>query len=325
MPGKAAARPASQFLLGRHTPFESWLQHQANEAGTLPPLPPHMQHKQLVQSQLSPVKRQAEDGPADATTANEADGQCGLEVPAEVHGERQAADPAASGEPAQPPSSQLQRPDGPLPPAHSGSQGSGTWSSDGHMPSASELQDGGHDEQAVAAVDSPQATPLRLSQQLPALPAPVPAPPGMLESGAAARTGMHQSFLDQLNPPVEPSSSPGADPHASVDAQPLAGLPQHGTVLPEWGMDHARSVHLHPAAAAAAPAHNRAGSTPIQALPPASQLDAAVMDALPLPLKRELERAYGEPHPEHPAGSCPSEEAVMLGETSILLWSDGLA
>ena len=33
--------------------------------------------------------------------------------------------------------------------------------------------------------------------------------------------------------------------------------------------------------------------TPIQALPPPSQLDAAVLDALPLGLKRELERAYG--------------------------------
>ena len=33
--------------------------------------------------------------------------------------------------------------------------------------------------------------------------------------------------------------------------------------------------------------------TPIQALPPASQIDVAVLDALPLELKRELERAYG--------------------------------
>lgn len=37
-----------------------------------------------------------------------------------------------------------------------------------------------------------------------------------------------------------------------------------------------------------------AKGTPIQALPPASQLDAAVLDALPLELKRELERAYGQ-------------------------------
>lgn len=34
-------------------------------------------------------------------------------------------------------------------------------------------------------------------------------------------------------------------------------------------------------------------ATPIQALPPASQIDVAVLDALPLELKRELERAYG--------------------------------
>ena len=35
--------------------------------------------------------------------------------------------------------------------------------------------------------------------------------------------------------------------------------------------------------------------TPIQALPPASQLDAGVLDALPLQMRRELERAYGNP------------------------------
>ena len=36
------------------------------------------------------------------------------------------------------------------------------------------------------------------------------------------------------------------------------------------------------------------GTTPIQALPPASAIDLDVLDALPLHLKRELERAYGE-------------------------------
>ena len=38
----------------------------------------------------------------------------------------------------------------------------------------------------------------------------------------------------------------------------------------------------------------RPSATPIQALPPASALDLDVLDALPLHLKRELERAYGE-------------------------------
>lgn len=37
----------------------------------------------------------------------------------------------------------------------------------------------------------------------------------------------------------------------------------------------------------------RVSSTPIQALPPASAIDLEVLDALPLHLKRELERAYG--------------------------------
>ena len=41
-------------------------------------------------------------------------------------------------------------------------------------------------------------------------------------------------------------------------------------------------------------AEERSSTTPIQALPPASALDLAVLDALPLHLKRELERAYGE-------------------------------
>ena len=35
------------------------------------------------------------------------------------------------------------------------------------------------------------------------------------------------------------------------------------------------------------------GTTPIQALPPAAAIDLDVLDALPLHLKRELERAYG--------------------------------
>ncbi|CAL8466850.1 g6386 [Coccomyxa elongata] len=41
------------------------------------------------------------------------------------------------------------------------------------------------------------------------------------------------------------------------------------------------------------PRNKGAKGTPIQALPPASQIDVAVLDALPLQLKRELERAYG--------------------------------
>ena len=40
---------------------------------------------------------------------------------------------------------------------------------------------------------------------------------------------------------------------------------------------------------------------PTEALPPASQLDTSVLDALPLAMKRELEHAYGEPSsfPDH--------------------------
>ena len=46
-------------------------------------------------------------------------------------------------------------------------------------------------------------------------------------------------------------------------------------------------------------------STPIQALPPASAIDLDVLDALPLHLKRELERAYGE--------------AIQLMHTSLMV------
>ena len=50
-------------------------------------------------------------------------------------------------------------------------------------------------------------------------------------------------------------------------------------------------------------------STPIQTLPPASQIDPAVLDALPLQMKREIERAYGESHMSrghkcYVSGSC---------------------
>ena len=40
-------------------------------------------------------------------------------------------------------------------------------------------------------------------------------------------------------------------------------------------------------------AHEGPG-TPIQTLPPASQIDPSVLDALPLQMKREIERAYGK-------------------------------
>ncbi|KAK9805394.1 hypothetical protein WJX73_010812 [Symbiochloris irregularis] len=52
-----------------------------------------------------------------------------------------------------------------------------------------------------------------------------------------------------------------------------------------------RSSHQQQIATATGP--SRIPYTPIVALPPASQLDAEVLDALPLPLRRELERAYG--------------------------------
>ena len=52
----------------------------------------------------------------------------------------------------------------------------------------------------------------------------------------------------------------------------------------------------------------RVPGTPIQALPPASQLDASVLDALPLQLRREIERAYGDPLPKIPYPWRPSQD-----------------
>ena len=52
----------------------------------------------------------------------------------------------------------------------------------------------------------------------------------------------------------------------------------------------------------------RVPGTPIQALPPASQLDASVLDALPLQLRREIERAYGNPLPKIPYAPRPSQD-----------------
>ena len=49
--------------------------------------------------------------------------------------------------------------------------------------------------------------------------------------------------------------------------------------------------------------------SPIQALPSFSQLDPSVLDALPLALKRELERAYGE---------IPGLRTVLLESSRLL-------
>ena len=49
-------------------------------------------------------------------------------------------------------------------------------------------------------------------------------------------------------------------------------------------------------------AHANGGvSTPVQTLPPASQIDPSVLDALPLQMKREIERAYGTRLSSHTA------------------------
>ena len=61
------------------------------------------------------------------------------------------------------------------------------------------------------------------------------------------------------------------------------------------------------------PGRARPAGTPVVALPPSSQLDESVLDALPLALKRELELAYGEaPNLQLVllAGSCSAQRTL---------------
>lgn len=60
--------------------------------------------------------------------------------------------------------------------------------------------------------------------------------------------------------------------------------------------------------------------TPIQALPPASQLDTSVLDALPLHMKREIERAYGESSLIFIMEEC-SPSNIILANMLIFQWS----
>ena len=54
-----------------------------------------------------------------------------------------------------------------------------------------------------------------------------------------------------------------------------------------------RSLSRSPGQALEGQAVYEGDGTPIQTLPPASQIDPSVLDALPLQMKREIERAYG--------------------------------
>lgn len=90
---------------------------------------------------------------------------------------------------------------------------------------------------------------------------------------------------------------------------------QHGLQQGQPGQVSAQTVGA--AGRAPAPAAASAGQLwggaaarvmrPTEPLPPASQLDASVLDALPLAMKRELEHAYGESHPAHCGSTTQTE------------------
>ena len=93
---------------------------------------------------------------------------------------------------------------------------------------------------------------------------------------------------------------------ASVAAAPVhvelrsANLHQHSEARPADGM-------LQPAADRA----EKRKLTDIERLPPVSQLDASVLDALPLHVRRELEMAYGAPDRPSSVHDCSHHPAAV--------------
>ena len=117
-----------------------------------------------------------------------------------------------------------------------------------------------------------------------------PASPGCVYSGL--RLELSPGANEQWPEEDDASSSPMQQECDMLDAdtrqtQPgFAGLPGPAASQGGAGEGLAGGSRSGQSAAAAA----------LQALPPASQVDTSVLDALPLQMKREIERAYGE-HP----------------------------
>lgn len=297
MPGKAAAKPPSHFLSGRHTPFESWLQHNANTAAEAAMQRPP-QRKELLQQQLSPTK------PAPAPRAHAA----------------AAEEPGSRSEQAAQAGHKVMLPDEVMPDADGDaaercSQGwqsaeddaSNSGSDCEHM-TGSEAEDGA--VQAAADADWAEqdsdagrdAT--NRSEQAANVIATADAGPSPGVADLPSLTHMDAGAFTSLPPPLQQEL---VNEHLRSLQQHPAAAPAAVQKPPEAARQHCSedrtATDADPGVRAAAAAGAgivqrgsgwaRGAGTPVRALPPASQLDAAVLDALPLVLKRELERAYG--------------------------------
>ena len=140
-------------------------------------------------------------------------------------------------------------------------------------------------------------------------------------SGSTQHPGQHDARL-QAGPGHPSANSHGHVAHAT--GQQLHGqLPEPGIQAEQPGAQPRGEQHpgqqapdqMRPPAGASSDAARRPGQDgqlwggaaarvmrPTEALPPVSQLDASVLDALPLAMKRELEHAYGKP--VNTAGLC---------------------
>ena len=132
-------------------------------------------------------------------------------------------------------------------------------------------------EQQAGHAGGKQAEPDRAGApaSLPAAAQPIPAGPGMQLRGSSPA---------QSAQPGLPCLQSSAQQSSGLDGSWTAGASNTGAT----GEGEASGREDEEVAG-----RGRLKGTPVLALPPASQLDAAVLDALPLPIRRELERAYG--------------------------------
>ena len=128
------------------------------------------------------------------------------------------------------------------------------------------------------------------------------APDAVLDVAAAAERQIEEDCMMAFDQAARAMSAVSGRSAAELQGQQRQGLqreqPQPAAAQPAGAAGKA------PAPAAASTGQLWGGAAarvmrPTEPLPPASQLDASVLDALPLAMKRELEHAYGESHIIH--------------------------
>lgn len=119
-----------------------------------------------------------------------------------------------------------------------------------------------------------------------------PASPGCVYSGLqlelspaddGAVNSLLRENLDELRDIAQASEQPGL-----IEHDPSVQAEQHPDEAMHKEMEGSAMGRQHFDG-------QEQGTAPIQTLPPASQIDPSVMDALPLQMKREIEQAYGKP------------------------------